>query len=477
MSVRSTTWQSGVLIACLSVLVAVLIRSTLEPFGNFYYLPLVPPVIVTALLAQRAAVALAIAMAIGANLWLVSRESALDAGLNAVLFAIIAWVIAEVCRRLIDALKRARALTRDLALREMLLDTIVASAPIVTLDREGRTRRVTPAAAALLGVDREAAMALPFGALLPGFDDTALLKAQGGGEVLGPSSGPWSARPTDKTGSLLTIHANVLPDDIAPEHIVLTLGDQSRAESARRDERDLKDRLSSVWRLNSMGEMAATLAHELNQPLTAATVYLHAGQSDLARLGPESEGVALTLGMAKTQLLRAGDIIRRMREQISTGARFLTEERASEVIRDLAPVFALTGQDTETVIALDVEETDDHVLADRIQLQQALTNLVRNAVDAVIGREGGRVMVTGRSMGSQGYEITVADNGDGIPPDQIDSIFHPMKSTKAGGMGLGLSVTRSIVESHGASLVVSRNSQGGATFAFRLPRYTEPETP
>ena len=95
------------------------------------------------------AVVLAILLAIGANLWLVHRESVLDAATNAALFAVIAWVIAEVCRRLIDALEQARALTRDLALREMLLDTIVATTPIVTLDREGRTRRVTPAAADL----------------------------------------------------------------------------------------------------------------------------------------------------------------------------------------------------------------------------------------------------------------------------------------------------------------------------------------
>lgn len=158
------------MIACSTVLIATLIRSVLERFGNFYYLPLVPAVMTTALLAGRLAVALAILLAIGANLWLVQREDVLDAATNAALFAVIAWVIAEVCRRLIDALEQARALTRDLAVREMLLDTIVASTPIVTLDREGRTRRVTPAAANLLRVDRLAAIAQPFGSLLPGFD-------------------------------------------------------------------------------------------------------------------------------------------------------------------------------------------------------------------------------------------------------------------------------------------------------------------
>lgn len=465
------------MIACSTVLIATLIRSGLERFGNFYYLPLVPAVMTTALLAGRLAVALAILLAIGTNLWLVQREDVLDAATNAALFAVIAWVIAEVCRRLIDALEQARALTRDLAVREMLLDTIVATTPIVTLDREGRTRRVTPAAADLLRVDRLAAIAQPFGSLLPGFDETALTKARQGGEVLAPSSGPWTSGPSPLPGPPLTLHANVLPDDISPEHIVLTLGDDSEAETIRRSERDLIAKLSKVWRLNSMGEMAATLAHELNQPLTAATVYLHAGQAELAGLGPAADGPTKTIELAKAQLLRAGDIIRRMREQVATGARSVTEERASLIVLDLAPVFALIGQDTDTPIDLDMEETDDRVLADRIQIQQALANLVRNAVDAVIGREGARVTLTGRSHGSDGYEIAVSDNGDGIPAEQMDDIFHPMTTTKPGGMGLGLSVTRSIVESHGAALVVSRNPQGGATFSFRLPRLTEPDLP
>ncbi len=431
----------------------------------------------TALLAGRLAVALAILLAIGTNLWLVQREDALDAATNAALFAVIAWVIAEVCRRLIDALEQARALTRDLAVREMLLDTIVATTPIVTLDREGRTRRVTPAAANLLRVDRLAAIAQPFGSLLPGFDETALTKARQGGEVLAPSSGPWTSGPSPLPGPPLTLHANVLPDDISPEHIVLTLGDDSEAETIRRSEKDLIARLSKVWRLNSMGEMAATLAHELNQPLSAAAVYLHASQVELAGLGPAADGPTKTIELAKAQLLRAGDIIRRMREHVATGARSVTEERASLIVLDLAPVFALIGQDTDTPVDLDMEETDDRVLVDRIQIQQALANLVRNAVDAVIGREGARVTLTGRSHGSDGYEIAVSDNGDGIPAEQMDEIFHPMTTTKPGGMGLGLSVTRSIVESHGAALVVSRNPQGGATFSFCLPRLTEPDLP
>ena len=117
------------------------------------------------------------------------------------------------------------------------------------------------------------------------------------------------------------------------------------------------------------------------------------------------------------------------------------------------------------------------MLADRIQLQQALANLIRNAVDAVMDRDDGLVTVIGRTLGSEGYEISVRDNGPGIAEDQMHRIFDPMISTKTGGMGLGLSVTRSIVESHGSALVVSRPQDGGACFTFRLSRPTESEAP
>lgn len=170
--------------------------------------------------------------------------------------------------------------------------------------------------------------------------------------------------------------------------------------------------------------------------------------------------------------MRAGAIIRRMRDLLATGARSLEVERVSSMIDDLASVLALISRDTDVSIEIDLDTADDHVMADRIQFQQAVTNLVRNAVDAVAGRPRAVVIVVGRARRT-GYEISVEDNGPGIPDSQVDSIFQPMMTTKSGGMGLGLSVTRSIVESHGAKLEVRRSDLGGAAFSFRLQRETE----
>lgn len=436
---------------------------------------MVPAVMITALLANRVAVVAAILLSIAFNLAMVRRESELDAAINAALFAIVAWSIAEVCLRLIEAGARARSLAHDLELREALLDVILASTPLVTLDRQGIMRRVTPAAAEILGESQAQAVGRAFSDFVPAFDAETMASIREAGVVPPPPHGHWPVIRLDGAKAPIAIHAGVLPDDVAPEHLVLSLADQRQSEVARDRVRDIQAQLNQVWRLNSMGQMAATLAHELNQPLTAATVYLHAGQADVARSGPLGDSAGRTLELAKAQLLRAGHIIRRMRDLISTGSRSFAEESVASMIDDLAPVFSLISRDTDVPIRIDIHDQDDAVLADRIQVQQAVTNLVRNGVDAVSDRRGGIISLVGRSLGADGYEIIVEDNGPGIAEADLDRILQPLTTTKAGGMGLGLSVTRSIVESHGSQLVVGRSALGGAAFSFRLPRFTEAE--
>lgn len=467
------TWWAGAAIACVSVALAVTARHLLQHLGHFYYLPMVPAVMITALLANRGAAVLAIILSIAMNLLLVQRDSAMDAAINAVVFAIVAGLIAEVCHRLIVAAETARSLSHDLFTRKALLDTILTSMPVMTLDAAGRIVRITPAAADLLGVEGDQALGAPFQTFAPAFDFETLGAAGAGADA---KARRLTVQTPGGTAVALAVHVHVLPDDVAPEHVVLSLADQSQFEAVLRREREMIGQLSHVWRLNSMGEMAATLAHELNQPLTAATVYLHAGRKDIARAGPLGDSTARAIDLAKTQLLRAGDIIRRMRELISTGTRTFTDERVSSMMDELAPAFALTKQGLGVTVRIDVQTGDDRVMADRIQVQQAVMNLIRNAAEAVSGQDGAQVRLTGRSMGEQGYEVAVEDNGPGIPDDDVDLVFQPMTTTKVNGMGLGLAVTRSIVESHGGGLSVGRSAMGGARFSFCLPRITELES-
>ena len=455
------TYWGGFLLAAGCVLVGSAFRLTIQTVGHVHYLPMLAAVMATALVAQRPATFTAIVLSVIADMLILPRQGIANAVVHAALFVAVALVMAEVCHRL--------------ASRSALLDSILASVPVVTLNGEGRILRITPAAADLLGVTPEEALSRPFSTFATDFDTTALAAVIEGAPLSLPATGSWLARRPDGEIVPMTIHASLLSPSVDPERMVLSLGDQRQTTAANERMRDLMNQLSKSWRLNSMGEMAATLAHELNQPLTAATVYLHAGQTDIARAGPLGDSAGRALDLAKTQLIRAGDIIRRMREFVSTGARELTDQRVSSMIEDLRPLFDLIRMDTGVLIRVDVRDVGDHVLADRIQFQQAINNLVRNAVDAVAGRELGLVRITGRSLGNQGYEIIVEDDGPGIPEDQMDRIFQPMTTTKASGMGLGLSVTRSIIESHDSVLTVGRSPLGGAAFSFCLSPVLELE--
>ncbi|MBN9478992.1 MAG: HAMP domain-containing histidine kinase [Bordetella sp.] len=249
----------------------------------------------------------------------------------------------------------------------------------------------------------------------------------------------------------------------------LTWADLKRRHDAEAQARDLHAQLNTVWRLNSLGEMAATLAHELNQPLSACGGYLHASRAEMEKAGPLGDSACFTLDLAQGQLLRAGEIIRRIRGFLAQETGVLGHERASAMVESIKPILTHMGQDRGVAIRIEMDGDDDGVQADRIQFQQAVVNLVRNGVEAAEGRDGAEVRVLGGAE-AEGYRVSVEDNGPGVPDDQIDRLFQPMTSAKPGGMGLGLSVTRTIVERHGGVLGVGRSpALGGAAFSFTLP--------
>jgi two-component system sensor kinase FixL len=456
----------GSVLACCGVGVA------LDAFGQFYYLPLVPAVLVTAMLTRRGPTAAAILLSVALNVLLAPRQGSVDALLHAALFVFVGWLIAEICWAQRRMHRQSVELARTLAGRNAVLDTVLASVPVIILDRAGRVRRLTPAAAGLFGVANEDAAGRPLGDLIHAFDLAALEDRASAGPLEAPT-GLWIGRRPDGEPLLLSLQLGLVPSAADGDYAAVCMTDLTGAETATERARHLDAQLHRVWRLNSLGEMAATLAHELNQPLSAAAVYMHSSQRDIERTGPLGESAGRTLELAKAQVLRAGKIIRRMRDLLSTGTRELSEERVSSMIEDLGPSFALIAKERGVEIRMDVDNGDDIVRAERIQFQQAMINLVRNAVEAVSDRPNAVVLVTGRSQGDDGYRITVEDSGPGIATEQMARIFEPMTTTKSSGMGLGLSVTRTIVESHGGNLAVRRSDLGGAAFSVELPREVE----
>lgn len=262
---------------------------------------------------------------------------------------------------------------------------------------------------------------------------------------------------------LTRVHANIR--DISERRALAR-----EAVRAEVQARDLQLQIHQVWRLNSLGEMAASLAHELNQPLAAATTYLHVAKVASQKAGPLYASAALPLDLAQGQLLRAGSIIRHMRELLINDTHSLQAERVGEMMTDLHSVLRLIESEMGVSLEIRIDDEQDRVQADRIQLQQAILNLVRNAAEAVRDRPDGRVVVLGRAVSRTAFELRVEDNGPGLEPEELEMAFRPLTTTKASGMGLGLSVTRTIIERHRGSLIVERSSMGGAAFVFELLR-------
>lgn len=231
--------------------------------------------------------------------------------------------------------------------------------------------------------------------------------------------------------------------------------------------------LARLARLNELGEMASTLAHELNQPLSSIANYVQGCAMMLDQVGEEyAVKMRGALMEAAKQSLRAGEIIRHLREFVTRG----DTERRPEDMRKLveeAGALALVGSRERGVRSrFEFGAGSGLVVVDRVQIQQVLTNLMRNAVEAMKDSEIKELTVTTSEEGDRLF-VEVADTGPGISDEVAERLFQPFVTTKAGGMGVGLSISQRIIGSHGGEISVSRNDTGGATFIFSLPTVKE----
>jgi C4-dicarboxylate-specific signal transduction histidine kinase len=216
--------------------------------------------------------------------------------------------------------------------------------------------------------------------------------------------------------------------------------------------------------------MAAALAHEISQPLTAVVNSVNAAKRLLARGGQVNLLTALEVTVeAAEQALRASEIVRSLRQLVSRGE----TERRMEDLRSMIEEAGALVLSSITPLALRLSfEFDDNALevwVNRVQVQQVIVNLIRNAFEAMADQEPRQVTLATRALGEQMIEIAVADIGPGIHGDIAGELFKPFASNKHDGMGLGLSISRSIVEAHDGRLIMEPNPGGGAIFRFTLP--------
>jgi len=250
----------------------------------------------------------------------------------------------------------------------------------------------------------------------------------------------------------------------------LTERHRAEAEIAR-----IQAELVHVSRLSAMGAMASTLAHELNQPLTALANYISGAKRIVEREGIGDPHLADALISAEIGALRAGEIVRRLRELVSRGAVSVSPELLPKLIED-ASVLAFVDERVRGVRhRIELDPAARYVHADRIQIQQVLINLIRNAVDALDGCAEREVILSTHAEADDMVEIRVADTGAGIDPDDLPNLFSEFMTTKSGGMGIGLPISRTIVEAHGGKIWAENRAEGGALFRFTLPRAEPPK--
>ncbi|MGE0415960.1 MAG: sensor histidine kinase [Acetobacteraceae bacterium] len=231
---------------------------------------------------------------------------------------------------------------------------------------------------------------------------------------------------------------------------------------------ELQDNLLHVSRLRSMGQMAAALSHELNQPLTATTNYLNAAIRLMDQQKPDLARARQALTLASQQTQRSGEIIRRLRAFVTRGTVARKPELVGKLVEE-AVALALVGSKHRGVdVRLNIAADLPAVTVDRVQVQQVLLNLIRNAVEAMEGAETRRLSVDAARQGDM-VEIAIKDSGHGMSEEVAAGLFQPFVTTKADGMGIGLSICRTIIEAHGGRLTYAPNPDGGSIFRFTLP--------
>jgi two-component system, LuxR family, sensor kinase FixL len=289
-------------------------------------------------------------------------------------------------------------------------------------------------------------------------------------------------------GLIVSTHLRSLPSDIVVDLQTLMLAlaftglligavvsERQRAQNALHDsERRLRERqgeLAQFARASAVGEMASSLAHELSQPLSATATYLSACSRLLASPHVELPSIREAIGKAEIQAKRAGRVLSGLRDFLYRGETHLDPFPASALVEAVAALARGEAERVGATLAVTDASAGARILVDRIQMEQALLNLIRNATEALSeAKKFPKEILVSIHAGAASVTIAVSDTGPGIAPEIEERLFHPFATTKVQGMGLGLTITRSIVEAHGGRLSFEPGLSSGVVFRLTLPR-------
>jgi two-component system, LuxR family, sensor kinase FixL len=253
------------------------------------------------------------------------------------------------------------------------------------------------------------------------------------------------------------------------------LRDVTQQRQAEDDAAELRRKLAHAGRVTMLGQLSSALAHELSQPLSAILHNAETAQILLTRDPVDMEEVRAIVGDVLRDDRRAAEVVQRLRSWLRQGQLHLEALGLHELAQDVLALVRADATSKHVALECAIPRTLPQVFGDPVQLSQVLLNLVMNAIDAIMEANDARrrVRVEATVGADQRCEISVSDTGPGIPPDALDRIFDPFVTAKSEGLGIGLSISRSIVEAHGGSLWAENGALGGATFRFTVPLQSE----
>ncbi len=261
------------------------------------------------------------------------------------------------------------------------------------------------------------------------------------------------------------------PGENRPYAVVTSFADITAQKLAQEKLRQHEAELAQVYRVSVMGEMASHLAHELNQPLGAIGIYVESAIQMLKSERIETTRVSAALQRAVQQAHRSAQIVHRLREFIRKRDPIRAPVNVNNLIDEVCDLCEPESRHTGVIIWRDRAANLPSVMADSVQIEQVLLNLVRNAIEAMkeVHNRSRKLTLRTRCQFPDSIEVEVIDTGPGVSDELLPKLFEPFVTTKPHGMGMGLSICRSIIEAHGGKLWAIRNPEGGMTFQFSLP--------